>query len=80
MKEYTHRDRVLSTLNHNEPDRVPIDLMGQATMLLDNTYFRLRDYLGLSPIEPIRSGATANYYDERILKYLDIDFRRIFMV
>jgi uroporphyrinogen decarboxylase len=27
----------------------------------------------------VRSGATANYYDDRILEYLDIDFRRIFL-
>jgi len=79
MNTYTHRARVISAFNHKEPDRVPIDLMGQASMLFDKTYFKLRDYLGLSPIEPIRSGTTSNYYDERILEYLDIDFRRIFL-
>ena len=75
----THRQRVLTAFNHQEPDRVPLDMMGNATMLLDQTYLRLRDYLGLSPIPPIRSGTNANYYDERILEYLDIDFRRIFL-
>ena len=79
MKKYSHRERVLATLNHQKPDRVPIDLMGNASMLLDETYFSLRDYLNLSPIPPIRSGTTANYYDERILEYLDIDFRRLFL-
>lgn len=79
MKTYTHRQRVMAAFNHKEPDRVPIDLMGHASMLLDKTYLRLRDYLGLSPIPPVRSGTTANYYDERILQYLDIDFRRIFL-
>lgn len=79
MSSYIHRERVISALNHREPDRVPIDLMGQASMLFDKTYFQLRDYLGLSPIDPIRSGTTANYYDERILEYLDVDFRRIFL-
>jgi uroporphyrinogen decarboxylase len=53
--------------------------MGNATMLLDNTYLRLRDHLGLSPIPPVRSGTSANYYDERILDHFDIDFRRIFL-
>jgi len=75
----TSRERVLMALNHQEPDRVPLDMMGNATMLLDKTYFRLRDYLGLAPIPPIRSGTSANYYDERILEYLDIDFRRLFL-
>jgi uroporphyrinogen decarboxylase len=56
-----------------------MDLMGNATMLLDETYFRLRDHLGLAPIPPVRSGTTANYYDERILECFDIDFRRVFL-
>jgi uroporphyrinogen decarboxylase len=76
---YTHRERVLATLNHQQPDRVPVDLMGNATMLLDNTYLQLRDFLGLSPIPPVRAGTSANYYDERVLDKLDIDFRRLFL-
>jgi len=79
MAEYNHRERVILSFHHQEADRIPIDLMGNASMLLDETYLRLRDYLGLSPIPPVRSGATANYYDDRILEYLDIDFRRIFL-
>jgi uroporphyrinogen decarboxylase len=79
MTTYSHRERVLAAFNHQEPDRVPLDLMGNATMLLDETYLRLRDHLELAPIPPVRSGTTANYYDERILEYFDIDFRRIFL-
>jgi uroporphyrinogen decarboxylase len=79
MSLLSHRDRVLQILNHREADRVPRDLMGNATMILDDAYFRLRDYLGLAPIEPVRKGASANYYDERLLDYFDIDFRRIFL-
>ena len=75
----THRRRVQRALDHEAPDRVPLDLMGNASMLLDETYVRLRDYLGLAPIAPFRSGTSANYYDERILSYLDIDFRRVFL-
>ena len=79
MPTLGHRERVLLSLNHQAPDRVPVDLMGNASMLLDQTYLRLRDTLGLSPIPPIRSGSSANYYDERILEMLDVDFRRIFL-
>ena len=79
MAGYSHRERVLAAINHQQPDRVPLDLMGNATMLLDETYLRLRDYLDLSPIPPVRSGTTANYYDERMLEYFDIDFRRVFL-
>ena len=60
MVKYTHRQRVVTALNHHQPDRIPLDMMGNATMLLDKTYFRLRDYLGLAPIEPVRSGTSAN--------------------
>lgn len=75
----TPRERVLASLSHQQPDRVPLDMMGNASMLIDETYLRLRDYLKLTPIPPVRSGSTANYYDERILEYFDIDFRRIFL-
>jgi uroporphyrinogen decarboxylase len=79
MADFTHRERVQAAFSHQEPDRVPLDMMGNATMLLDGTYVRLRDHLGLSPIPPVRSGSSANYYDERILKHFDIDFRRVFL-
>ena len=42
MPTYTHRERVLTAFNHQEPDRIPVHLMGNASMLLDTTYFRLR--------------------------------------
>ena len=58
MSEYSHRERVLLALNHEEPDRIPLDMMGNATMLFDRTYINLRDHLGLSAIPPVRSGTT----------------------
>ena len=76
---YTHRERVLAAFRHEQPDRVPMDLMGNASMLLDEPYLLLRDHLGLSPIPPARSGQPASYYDERILEHFDIDFRRVFL-
>jgi uroporphyrinogen decarboxylase len=79
MSGYSHRERVLATLRHEEADRIPLDMMGNATMLFDKTYIRLRDHLGLSEIPPVRSGTTTNYYDERFLDYFDIDFRRVFL-
>jgi len=66
VSNLTHRERVIAVFNHEQPDRLPMDLMGNACMLMDQTYLKLRDYLGLSSIPPIRQGTTANYYDERI--------------
>lgn len=74
------RERVMMAVRHEEPDRIPIDMMGHASGLLDKSYFRLRDHLGLDPIPPYRSGHTSNYYDERILEHLGIDFRRVILM
>src|SRR5689334_20602817 len=75
----THRERVIKALNHEEPDRVPIDLYFHAGMLTDASYFALKKHLGIEgDIAPFRKGLGANYYDERILEALDIDFRRVF--
>ena len=75
----THRERVLLCFNHQEADRVPRDLMGNASMILDACYFSLIDRLGLAPIPPFREGTTANYYDERVLERFGVDFRRVFL-
>jgi uroporphyrinogen decarboxylase len=75
----THRERVIKALNHEEPDQVPIDLFFHAGMLTDRSYFALKEHLGIQgDITPFRQGLGANYYDERILEALDIDFRRVF--
>lgn len=80
MDKLTHRERVLLTLDHKEADRIPVDLMGSATLIADETYFKLLRYLKINKSAiPWRKGFTANYYDERVLSYFDIDFRRLFM-
>ena len=72
------RERVIKTLNHEDADRPPMDLGGAASGLNDAEYFKLKEYLKIEgDIEPFRTGTTVNYYDERILEYLDIDFRRL---
>src|SRR5512137_578609 len=50
----TPRERVLSALNHKEPDRVPVDLSGhRSSGIAAMAYARLRQHLGL-PDKPIR--------------------------
>ncbi|MGA2657996.1 MAG: uroporphyrinogen decarboxylase family protein [Verrucomicrobiota bacterium] len=50
----TSRERVVAALNHQEPDRVPIDLSGhRSSGIAAMAYGRLRDFLGL-PRRPIR--------------------------
>src|SRR5690242_2207444 len=50
----THRERVLRTLHHRTPDRVPIDLAGhRSSGIAAVAYARLRQHLGL-PLKPVR--------------------------
>jgi len=43
----TSRERVKTALNHQEPDRVPIDLGGFQTGIHKKAYLELIDYLGV---------------------------------
>ena len=43
----TSRQRVIKALNHQIPDRVPIDLGGFQTGIHKKAYIELLDYLGI---------------------------------
>lgn len=52
----TGRERVRTALNHNEPDKIPVDCGGmRSTTMLGATYNKLKNYLG------INSGETRIY-------------------
>jgi uroporphyrinogen decarboxylase len=73
-----HRERLLTAVNHAEPDFVPTAIMGSAHGITDPLYFSLLKYLGLGdPVPPFRhlKGHTINYYDDRVLDALDVDVR-----
>jgi len=72
----THRERVLAALNHEEADRVPMDLGGSlATTMVGDAYPALRKALGL----PIHESADARMYaslaeiEEDVRAALDVD-------
>lgn len=78
--EMTPRERVKAALNHEEPDRVPIDL-GQAIGdgITTIAYRNLRRHLGLPEVE-IRiqhKFAQEAWPDEDVLRRFRVDFRRI---
>lgn len=71
----TSRERVLLTLNHQEPDRVPIDLSGhRSSGIAAMAYRRLREFLGL-PKQPIRV-----YDPVQQLAIVDEDVLQLFKV
>ena len=54
MTVMTSRERVLASLAHREPDRVPFDLAStQVTGIARRAYEALREHLGLKPHDPI---------------------------
>lgn len=68
----THRERVLKCLNHEEGDRIPIDLGGWLCGVKPIAYDRLCRYLG------IRNDGTTGFTPcEELLQRWGIDFRRV---
>jgi len=72
------RERLLETLDHKEPDRIPVDLGGSiVTSITKNAYIALKRYLGMEAeeIKIYDYVQQLPYIDESLLKRLDIDVR-----
>jgi uroporphyrinogen decarboxylase len=75
----TSRERVLTALDHREPDRVPIDLGGNQTGIHKRAYRNLLDHLGLEEeIEILDLVQQLARPSEAVLERLHIDTRYIF--
>ena len=75
------RDRLLTALNHQEPDRIPFDLGStQVTGIHIATYRRLRAYLSLPPVEPQLCDAIQQLAlpDDDVIERLGVDVRGLF--
>ncbi len=74
----TPRERILTTLRHAEPDRVPLDLGStQVTGISVHAYRRLREYLKL-PARPVRLSDAIQQIalpDEDLLRHFGVDTR-----
>ena len=75
----TSRDRVLRALNHQEPDRVPLDLGGtHDSSIVVEGYERLKAHFAVSTSTQIMQRMTrAATVDEAVLQALGIDTRAI---
>ena len=75
------RERVLLALDHQEADRVPIDLGGTVVSSIAlSTYAALRDYFGL-PKKNVRTLETVQqiaWVDEDVLELLGVDVIPVF--
>jgi uroporphyrinogen decarboxylase len=78
--DLTHRERVMASLSHQQPDTIPIDLGGSAeTSIVFEGYERLKNYFGVkSETKLCHRMMRVAEIDEQILKTLDIDVRAVF--
>jgi uroporphyrinogen decarboxylase len=75
------RERILSALNHKEPDRIPFDLAGTIWTGITNTaYQKLRKFLNRSQSEPEWSDVIQQivFPSEDIMRDLMVDTRGVF--
>ena len=68
MASMTPRERVVTALNHQEPDRVPIALGGTAHKISDDLFTALCTHFGIRS-QPTRvlTGISFTYHDGRQL-------------
>jgi uroporphyrinogen decarboxylase len=75
------RDRLLATLDHREPDRIPFDLGStQVTGIHVMAYVHLREYLGLPRVEPRLCDTIQQLAlpDDDVIERLGIDTRGLY--
>jgi uroporphyrinogen decarboxylase len=75
------RERILTSLNHNEPDKVPFDLAGSTwTGITNVAYQNLRLFLDKQPEDPVWSDVIQQIVipSEEILEMLNVDTRGLF--
>lgn len=74
------KERVLSALNFEEPDRVPIDLGGYVTGITKGAYRDLCDYLELDEsLTTLDVVQQLTYPSEEVLEKLGVDTRYLFI-
>ncbi|RKY07674.1 MAG: hypothetical protein DRP66_06190 [Planctomycetota bacterium] len=74
----THRRRVLATLRHEQPDRIPFDLGSTlVTGITKNAYVNLAQAMGVEtgPIELCDTIQQLPFVCDNILRVLDVDIR-----
>ena len=72
------RERVLLTLNHKEPDRIPVDLGEGVSSLMKNAYINLLEFLKRRSDDTKYSlFNTVLNIEEKILVKFGVDFRRV---
>jgi len=79
MSPLSHRERVLAVINHEAPDRLPVDFGGSpATGINLLAYQRLKQHLGLpGPVRVQNERSILALPDEAVLELFDVDLRLV---
>ena len=75
------RERIITALNHHEPDKVPFDLAGTTwTGITNGAYRKLLAYMGKNPEEPAWADVIQQIVvpSDDILGHLEVDTRGLF--
>ena len=79
-KILSSRERVLTALDHKEPDRVPLDLGGYQSGITTIAYEKLKNQLGINrPTRISERNQQLAVIDDEVLKEFGIDTRYVFM-
>ncbi|MCD6574480.1 hypothetical protein J7K97_02230 [Candidatus Aerophobetes bacterium] len=73
------RERIIRTLEHKEPDRVPIDMGSSVTSIHLEAYIRLKKYLGINKAKPRILDIMQQIVkiDEPVLQRFSVDTRHL---
>ena len=76
---WTHRERIMAALNHEEPDRVPIDFGGaEFTTITLAAYRHLKEHMGVTaPTQVMSIIHSAAHPAEEILERFGVDTRNV---
>jgi len=74
MTDMTSRERVNHAINHREPDRVPLDMWGTDSRLVDAFYFKVLEHLGWQDVADDIVRALEATIADKIVTY---DFARL---
>lgn len=77
MKELTSRERVKLALNHQEPDRIPVEIGGGVSSFHEELYVKMGKLSNLEYWKQWTSNWGAFKFDERLLQRLNCDFRHL---
>jgi uroporphyrinogen decarboxylase len=79
MSPLSHRERILAVINHEAPDRLPVDFGGSpATGINLLAYQRLKQHLGLpGPVRVQNERSILASPDEAVLELFDVDLRLV---